>query len=125
MAHLLAKHAEQPARVQRVLEMWVSTYWCDFRDHPSCGAKLEQFCDERLGVEFDPDRRLRAWIDKMDRSDKGLKTSTQLLRVRNIRPPPPLSQPASSAFSPSALDLHPTEMARQLTLVDELLYKMH
>jgi hypothetical protein len=123
LLHLLAKHTEQPARVQRVLEMWVSTYWCDFRDAPDLRAKLEQFCDERLGVEYDPDRRLRAWIDKMDRSDKGLKTSTQLLRVRNIRPPPPISQPASIGFLASALDLHPTEIARQLTLVDELLYK--
>jgi hypothetical protein len=123
LAHLLAKHTEQPARVQRVLEMWVSTYWCDFRDTPELRAKLEQFSDERLGVVYDPDRRLRAWIDKMDRSDKGLKTSTQLLRVRNIRPPPPISQPASIGFLASALDLHPTEIARQLTLVDELLYK--
>jgi hypothetical protein len=123
LSHLLSKHAEQPARVQRVLEMWVSTYWCDFRDAPELRAKLEQFSDERLGVEYDPDRRLRAWIDKMDRSDKGLKTSTQLLRVRNIRPPPPISQPASLGFLASALDLHPTEIARQLTLVDELLYK--
>jgi hypothetical protein len=124
LAHLLARHAEQPARVQRVLEMWVSTYWSDFRDHAELRQRLEQFCDERLGVEFDPDRRLRAWIDKMDRTDKGLQTSAQRQRVKHTRPPPPLLQAACVGFLSSALDLHSTEVARQLTLVDEALYKM-
>lgn len=104
------------------MEMWVSTHWCDFRADAALHARLERFCDA-IPIEKDRDRRLRAWIDKMVRLDAGLKSSATRARAAAARPPAPIVVEAAIGYLPSALDMHALELARQLTLADEALYK--
>jgi hypothetical protein len=104
------------------MEMWVSTHWSDFRNDASLRARLDAFVNA-VPLDKDRDRRLRAWVDKMVRADAGLKSSAARARAASVRPPAPLLVEAAVGYLPSALDLHPVEIARQLTLSDESLYK--
>eukprot|EP01088_Endostelium_zonatum_P007577 TRINITY_DN1988_c1_g1_i1.p1 TRINITY_DN1988_c1_g1~~TRINITY_DN1988_c1_g1_i1.p1 ORF type:complete len:1287 (-),score=395.26 TRINITY_DN1988_c1_g1_i1:145-4005(-) len=110
-------------RVFNVIKQWVSNHWDDFSGdaNNSIINDLIVFIDNVMIAEgmVNPGEQLKNLIKKQVNnaahpSDKKLQFSKN--------PPPPIL-PSNLKTSIDVLNLHPEEVARQLTLIEERLYK--
>lgn len=109
-------------RVINVLKQWLTHYFHDFRSEPALLDRLGRFIDDVLNPEalVTASEQLKLLIEKKQ-SENADKTQEKAFQFSTLPPTPIL--PVKLKRPLKLLDLHPLEVARQLTLIEHNLYR--
>jgi len=106
-------------RVYNVLKNWVGTHSHDFLEDPLLVEQFEHFCNTDI-MKFVPSLSTQL-LDKLTKKLTGADRKNKELKFDNQEEPFRPANPSQFTF----MDLHPVEVARQLTLIEhELLEKI-
>jgi son of sevenless-like protein len=109
-------------RVVNVLKQWLTHYFHDFRSEPALLDRLGRFIDDVLIPEalVTASEQLKLLIEKKQ-SENADKAQEKPFQFSTLPPTPIL--PVKLKRPLKLLDIHPLEVARQLTLIEHNLYR--
>eukprot|EP01090_Pellita_catalonica_P018270 TRINITY_DN5837_c0_g1_i3.p1 TRINITY_DN5837_c0_g1~~TRINITY_DN5837_c0_g1_i3.p1 ORF type:complete len:500 (-),score=61.99 TRINITY_DN5837_c0_g1_i3:113-1612(-) len=115
--YVKTKQVQIRLRVFNVLKSWVDQYYWDFLEHPDIVEKLLKFIDDIFEAEnmATAGAHLKRLLDR-----RASKTEIEFkFQFSSVPPDPILPQGRTNSF----MALHPLEVARQLTIMEESLYR--
>ena len=105
-------------RVFNVTKLWVSQYLYDFRENPQLVDAMKSFCERVMSATMDS-----AAKQVLSLLEKGLNTdeaaSKKIITTKDIPRPHIPEVKRCYTFH----DIHPQEIARQLTIIEAKLYR--
>eukprot|EP00339_Tiarina_fusa_P025431 CAMPEP_0117002376 /NCGR_PEP_ID=MMETSP0472-20121206/4073_1 /TAXON_ID=693140 ORGANISM="Tiarina fusus, Strain LIS" /NCGR_SAMPLE_ID=MMETSP0472 /ASSEMBLY_ACC=CAM_ASM_000603 /LENGTH=1327 /DNA_ID=CAMNT_0004702717 /DNA_START=12 /DNA_END=3995 /DNA_ORIENTATION=- len=103
-------------RICQLIKTWITKYFDDFQNNQELLAKLSDFCSNTIKPVCPPGATLESIIQRQVNGEYEKSKEIQF-----TEPPPEPILP--KVPRPSFLDIHPMEIARQLTIIESQLYR--
>ena len=103
-------------RVCQFLKTWITKYYYDFENNPELEKKLLSFCSDIIKPVCTPGVRLENIVQRQMNGEYEVELNINSRQV----PPKPI---IPTQLNPTFFDIHPQELARQLTIIETQLFR--